>query len=72
MRPRLKLYTGEGESVVCEEPMVGVRLGDVCQILADAGRLRRTWLDDFADDEIQVPADLFEVLAACQYMRPGA
>ncbi|MCA8984491.1 MAG: hypothetical protein R3C12_16005 [Planctomycetaceae bacterium] len=71
MRPRLKLFTGE-TTVNCEEPMVSVRLGDVCKVLADAGRFRRTWLSDFEDDDIQVPADLYEVLMAYWELRPGA
>jgi len=72
MQPRLKLYTGEGDTAVCSEPMVRVRLGEVCQILADAGRFRRTWLADFEDDDIQVSADLYEILTAYWQLKPGA
>lgn len=72
MQPRLKLYTGDEETVTLEEPMVRIRLGEVCQVLADAGRFRRTWLSDFEHDEIQVSADLYEVLTTYWQLRPGA
>ncbi|MFN3159599.1 MAG: hypothetical protein ACE37I_09800 [Rubinisphaera brasiliensis] len=72
MRTRLRLYTGEDQVAVCEEETVRVRFGDICQILADAGRFQRAWLKDFADDELQMPADLYEILTAYQQLRPGA
>lgn len=71
MAPRLKLYTGDDTQVV-EEPQVPIRLGEVCEILADATRFSRTWLTDFEDDEIQVSADLHEILSAYWELRPGA
>lgn len=72
MQPRLKLFTGEDESMVFEEPMVRMKLGEVCQILSEAGRYRRSWLSDFADDEIQVSSDLYEVLTTYWQLKPGA
>ena len=72
MQPRLRLYTGEEAGTVVEEPQVPVRLGSICEILADATRFRRTWLSDFEDDEIQVSADLYEILSAYWELRPGA
>ncbi|MCA8986033.1 MAG: hypothetical protein KDA78_00235 [Planctomycetaceae bacterium] len=72
MKTRLKLYTGEDESSFVEEPQIKIRLGEICDILADASRFRRTWLNDFEDDEIQVSADLYEVLSAYWQLRPGA
>lgn len=38
-------------------------------LLADAIRSQRTWLTDFADDEITISADLYEVLMAYQHFR---
>jgi hypothetical protein len=36
-------------------------------------RSQRTWLRDFADDEITISTDLYEVLLAYQhYRRPSA
>lgn len=72
MRPRLRLFTGEDEGTAVADPQVPVRLGDVTQILADAVRWNRTWLDDFEDDEIQVSEDLYEVLSAYWHLRPSA
>jgi hypothetical protein len=71
MRPRLRLFTGEDTGIVAEPP-VTVRLGDVTEALADAIEWNRTWLTDFEDDEIQVPADLYEVLSAYRHLRPSA
>jgi hypothetical protein len=70
MRHRLRLFTGDDVAVA--EPQVSVRLGDMTAVLADAARWNRTWLSDFADDEIQVSADLYEVLSAYLHLRPGA
>lgn len=38
-------------------------------LLADAILSQRTWLEDFADDEVTVSADLYEVLMAYQHFR---
>lgn len=38
-------------------------------LLADAIESQRTWLSDFADDEVTVSADLYEVLMAYQHFR---
>ncbi|MCE9631462.1 MAG: hypothetical protein K8S94_12215 [Planctomycetia bacterium] len=52
---------------------VRVSLGDVLPLLADAVASNRTWLADFADDEITISADLHDVLQAYRHFRrPGA
>lgn len=52
---------------------VSVPLMDVLPLLADAVRSDRTWLRDFADDEVSISMDLYEVLLAYQhYRRPSA
>ncbi|MGH7128896.1 MAG: hypothetical protein ACREIV_10020 [Planctomycetaceae bacterium] len=71
MRPRLKLFTGTAFDEL-PEPRVSVRLGDVTRILADAVRAERTWLDDFEDEDIEVSADLYEVLSTYWHLRPSA
>ena len=76
---RLRLYTEpEGELVACGTlPLTprGVRvpLGEVLPLLADAVASDRTWLTDFAAEEIAVSADLYDVLQAYRHFRrPGA
>lgn len=76
---RLRVYTEpEGETVGCAtlapaESGVRVPLGEVLPLLADAVASDRTWLRDFADEEITVSADLFDVLQAYRHFRrPGA
>jgi len=71
VRPRLRLFSGDDTDTLTE-PLVGIRLGEVIGFLEDAVRWDRTWLQDFKDDEIQVPADLYEVLTAYSHLRPSA
>ncbi len=52
---------------------VNVPLMEVLPLLTDALRSDRTWLRDFADDEVSISMDLYEVLLAYQhYRRPSA
>lgn len=71
MRPRLRLFAGD-ETETLTEPLVSIRLGEVIGVLEDAVRWDRTWLRDFKNDEIQIPADLYEVLTAYSHLRPSA
>ncbi len=48
---------------------VEVSLADIAPVIADAVSSGRGWLSDFADDTIQIDADLYEVLLAYQQMR---
>lgn len=79
---QLRVYTGpevERSSVVAfaEAPArkstVRVTLGEVLPLLADALASDRTWLRDFAADEIEISTDLNDVLQAYRHFRrPGA
>ncbi len=52
---------------------VTVPLSEVLPLLADAVQSDRTWVRDFADDQITISMDLYEVLLAYQhYRRPSA
>ncbi len=72
MRHRLRLYTGEDDATAVAEPGMTVKLGEITGILAEAVQNDRTWLQDFEDDEIQISADLYEVLCAYWNLRPSA
>lgn len=72
MRPQLRLFTGEEDTIAYPVRQVRMKLGDVSHILADATRWNRTWLNDFQNDEIEVSQDLYEVLSAYLELRPGA
>jgi hypothetical protein len=48
---------------------VDVSLADIAPVIADAVASGRGWLADFADDTVQIDADLYEVLLAYQQMR---
>jgi hypothetical protein len=72
----LRLYRGPEETdaptlakTSAGKACVTVALSEVLPLLADAVNSRRTWLSDFDNDEITVPADLYEVLLAYQYYR---
>lgn len=72
MRPRLRLYTGHCDESVLQQPQVTMRLGEMAVMLDDARRHNRTWLQDFEQEEVQVPADLFEVMTAYWQLRDSA
>lgn len=72
MRHRLRLFTGNETEATATAEQVTVRLGDISRALRDATRWNRTWLDDFADDEVQVSSDLYEIISAYMRLRPGA
>ena len=72
MPPRLRLFTGDDETVRFPSRQIRIRLGDVSQILVEASRRNRAWLSDFENDEIEVSPDLYEVLSAYMELRTGA
>jgi hypothetical protein len=78
-QPKLRLFCGDdaGDSLssapsLPDAQTVTVPLADVFPLLAEATRSRRAWLSDFADDQITISQDLYEVIVAYQhYRRPG-
>lgn len=72
MRPPLRLFAGEEDGIYCEPPQVTMTLGDFCRILAEAQRVDSTWIQDFADDDVQIPPDLYEVLTNYWSLRQAA
>ncbi len=74
MRSRLRLFVGADapEMPVYPEPEVSMKLGELTRILADAIIWDRTWIADFADDDVRISTDLFEVLSTYSQMRPSA
>jgi len=72
----LRIYRPEEESSSVQltqsenqSRTVSVPLGEILPLLADAIRSERTWLRDFAEDEVNISLDLYEVLLAYQYYR---
>lgn len=72
MRPRLRLYTGDLQTDTYTRPTVGVPLGELMQILGEASQWNRAWVSDFSTEEVQVSADLYEVLSTYWHLRPSA
>jgi hypothetical protein len=73
MRPRLRLFIGEDEpETAVAEPEVSMKLGELTRVLADAIIWDRTWISDFADEDVRVSNDLYEILSAYSQMRPSA
>lgn len=58
-------------SGVSEPKLVSVPLGKIIPWLIDATERNHTWLNDFADDSVQIESDLYDVLLAFQDMRAG-
>ena len=79
-QPRLRIYYGPSdEATTAPTTSTPVRedvtlpLSEVFPLLADAVQSERTWLRDFADDEVTISTDLYEVILAYQhYRRPSA
>lgn len=76
MAHHLRIYRGPHEKPAATltttdtgHPRITVNVSDVLPLLADAVASQRTWLEDFADDEITISTDLYEVLLAYQYFR---
>lgn len=72
MRPRLRLFDGEEDGIYSTPPQVTMSLGEFCRILTEAQKFDSTWLQDFADDEVQIPMDLHEVMNAYWTLKPSA
>ncbi len=73
---QLRLYRGPATEAPSTQPKpaaatgtVSVPLWQVLPLLADAVQSQRTWLRDFADDQITITNDLYEVLLAYQHFR---
>jgi hypothetical protein len=65
--------TAKGSTTETPRETVTVPLMEVMPLLADAVQSQRTWLRDFADDELTISMDLYEVLLAYKhYRRPSA
>ena len=79
-QPRLRIYYGPSdeatqtpETSAPVQENVTLPLSEVFPLLADAVQSERTWLRDFADDEVTISTDLYEVILAYQhYRRPSA
>ncbi len=82
VQPKLRVFYGS-ESVPAsigatelpslDPQTVTVPLAEVFPLLAEASRNRRAWLSDFADDQITISQDLYEVIVAYQhYRRPDS
>jgi hypothetical protein len=52
-----------------EPKTVSVPLGKIVPLLIDAASSDRAWLTDFADDNVRIDADLYDVLLAYQQLR---
>lgn len=75
----LRVYYGPQEETATlsvvehQREKVTVPLMEIMPLLADAVQSQRTWLRDFADDDVTISMDLYEVILAYQhYRRPSA
>ena len=72
MHHRLKMFLGEPSVEASPASGITVTLREISVVLAEAVTSRRTWLQDFADDPIQIPNDLYDVLVAYRRLRKSA
>lgn len=71
MGARLRLFS-EDELPATETPMVSVPLSEILEPLLNAAQNNSAFLNDFASDEVQIPADLYDVLMAFTILRATA
>ncbi len=74
---RLRVYHGpdsadSDQSRSNHADTVTLPVEEIIPLLADAYANRRTWLSDFADDEVTIPSDLYEVLVAYRFFNRPA
>jgi hypothetical protein len=73
MPPHLRVFC-EPEATGLDAPpaTVAIRLGDLLPLLSTAHRFHFQWLRDFANDEIRITEDLYQVLQEFNGFRPSA
>lgn len=71
-RLRLFPYSDDVPSPTAQVATVTIRLAEFYPLLARAARANLGWLDDFADDEIRVTPDFYDVIRAYAQLRPTA
>ena len=73
-RNRLRVYYGPEDALTNNQgasprQMVNVPVSEVLPLLLEARRTKRAWLEDFAEEEMTISCDLYEVLLAYQHFR---
>ncbi len=73
MRARLKLFVGDDEQQCVEytAPDAAMSLQEFARVIADAVNWERTWLQDFADDQVIVSQDLYEIIRIYDDVHPA-
>ena len=77
VQPRLRIFcesqNSDTEATQASDQIspdqITVPLCDIFPLLADAVQSKRTWLEDFGDDEISISADLYDVIISYQHFR---
>ena len=64
MRTRLKLFVEQDEQPTANvaDPDAAIELGKFALVIGDAVAWDRTWLQDFANEQIIVSQDLYEII----------
>jgi hypothetical protein len=71
-QPRLRLFDPDNQATTIAPKQKKVRLAEILNVLSEATRSDRAWLSDFADDEVRISSDLYEVLTTYRRLRPSA
>ncbi len=72
--PRLRIFCDTQEGTLetakpAPSEQVSVPLCEIFPLLADALHSKRTWLEDFGDEEISISPDLYDVILCYQHFR---
>lgn len=72
MQNRLRLFPTEEATKKQGPATVTLTLGEFLEPMVEAYLSKRTFVDDFADEEVQVSSDLYEILIASVNLRKSA
>jgi hypothetical protein len=72
MRNRLRIFPADESAQNHAPATITLKLGEILEPLAEAYNSQRAFIEDFAQDEIQIPADLYEALMASITVRKSA
>lgn len=64
MRAHLKLFVSDDERqhLKSDSSTAAMPLEDLARVIADAVSWDRTWLQDFADEQVVISQDLYEII----------
>jgi hypothetical protein len=68
-----KFCSARGSASIPPQPLKhSIDLGTLVSVLVQAEQEQRIWVGDFADEQVEISADLFQVIQAARLFRRAA